>query len=73
MNDAINNRYLVVDGSDTGHCCFRFTVVDTLKPNMANGKQMEIDGKLYYDAICETFNREEADMVANALNGIGNE
>mgnify|MGYP003663395321 CR=1 FL=1 len=58
-------RYIVQQGSDSGHCCFDFSVMDTETPvtNM-------FDGGIISDAtmVCECFERKEADMIAEALN-----
>ena len=57
-----DQRYRVLDESRSGHCCFDFTVVDTHTPHP------------YYlhlfDAVCECFEREQAERVAAALNAV---
>lgn len=53
-------RYQVVDESQSGHCCFDFTVVDTQAPH-------EMYRNLF-EAVCECFGREQAVMIAAALN-----
>lgn len=58
-------RYIVVDGSDTGHCCFDATVLDTTKPQLS-GDGRVLPGR--YEQVCECFEREAADMIADALN-----
>ncbi|WYA78875.1 hypothetical protein [Pseudomonas phage Jack] len=58
----MSGRYKVLVGSQSGHCCFDYTVVDTLKPHPVYASQ-----GLFY-AICETFSEEEAQAVARALN-----
>lgn len=53
-------RYQVVEESQSGHCCFDFTVVDTQTPH-----------PLYrdlFDAVCECFEAEQAELIAAALN-----
>lgn len=60
----MTERYIVVEGSQSCHCCFDFTVVDTDKPVLIDGKQY----KGQYEAMCETFDRAEADTIAAALN-----
>ena len=52
-------RYKVVEGSQSCHCCFDATVVDTTKPTMI-GPQFE--------SVCECFNEEEANLIAESLN-----
>lgn len=47
-------RYVTVDGSESGHCCFDATVVDT---------QKKIN-------ICETFSKDAAIIICDALNAI---
>jgi hypothetical protein len=53
-------RFQVFDGSQSGHCCFEYTVVDShiAQKHSASG----------YEAICETFEREQAEIICNALN-----
>lgn len=46
-------HYIVIEGSKSGHCCFDFTVVDTTKKN---------------ESVCECFDREDAELIAEALN-----
>lgn len=58
----MSGRYKVLAGSQSGHCCFDYTVVDTLKPHPVYASQG------LFDAICETFSEEEAHAVARALN-----
>lgn len=48
-------RYEVVEGSETGHdCCFGATVIDTTIT--------------YSNWVCECSNKEDADMICEALN-----
>lgn len=60
----MTERYTVVEGSQSAHCCFAFTVVDTTKPVMVNGAQY----KGQFEALCECWERSEADQIARALN-----
>lgn len=53
----MSERYKVVKGSESGHCCFEATVVDT---------QTHTNGE--FDEVCECFNMEIAQEVADALN-----
>lgn len=56
------DRYQVVDGSVSGHCCFEATVVDTHTPH-----------QVYRDLhalVCECFDREDAEKIASALNTV---
>jgi hypothetical protein len=58
-------RYAVVGGSQSSHCCFAATVVDTAKPVMIHGEHY--NGQ--FEAVCECFDDADADMIAAALNG----
>ena len=55
-------RYKVVEESLSGHCCFEYTIVDTVRPKTAVG----VDGG--FEPLCECWSREEADLICNALN-----
>lgn len=57
-------RFKVVDGSQSCHCCFVCTVVDTTKPVMIGDHQY----RNQFDPVCECFSDEEAAMICNALN-----
>lgn len=48
-------RFKVVEGSESGHCCFVATVVDTEKTSIAA-------------IVCECLEPEDAQRVADALN-----
>jgi hypothetical protein len=52
-------RYKVVEGSQSYHCCFEYTVVDT-----SNITILDKDGS----PVCETFELWQAEMIADALN-----
>jgi hypothetical protein len=56
-----NDRYIIVEGSSSGHCCFQYTIVDTLE-----GK--ESYGDYWKKSLCETFERAEAEIICVALN-----
>lgn len=58
-------RYLVVKGSQSGHCCFEATVVDTTKPVMLGGKHYNNK----FEPICECFSYSDARRIETALNG----
>ena len=53
-------RYEIREDSQSGHCCFQFTVVDTSRPHQFNDGQFE--------AMCETFELPEANKICEALN-----
>lgn len=70
-------RYRVYPFSLSAHRCFEATVVDTNRPQLEGGKSYI--GKQYttnhngveyplYDAVCECFEVEDAQRIANALN-----
>jgi hypothetical protein len=62
-------RYQVVLGSESAHCCFEATVVDTTRPILdRSGKPMNYDGRVHYEAVCECFEQDDAQMIAKALN-----
>ena len=57
-------RFKVVSGSQSAHCCFDFTVVDTGRLHMY-GPGRPAD---YYETVCECFCEAEARAIALALN-----
>lgn len=60
----MTTRYKVVSGSQSAHCCFENTVVDTTKPVMIGGKHYRDE----YAPVCECFDEEAAQLIADALN-----
>jgi hypothetical protein len=52
--------FRAIEGSQTAHCCFEATVVDTTQPNTAYPER--------FREICECFSLEEAQFIADALN-----
>lgn len=65
----LESRAKVVEGSQSGHCCFSYTVVDLTKPYMIGGEQYIDDkGDPQYETICETFEKEKADEICRCLN-----
>jgi len=58
------HRYKIVDESQSAHCCFSHTVVDTSRPKMIAGKHY----KDQYEIVCECFDEEDAVLVRDALN-----
>lgn len=62
------SRYAVVSGSQSYHCCFDWTVVDTTIPVIIGGEHY----KGQFEAVCETFEREQADLICEALNKMEN-
>ena len=55
-------RYQVIAESQSNHCCFSATVIDTAKPNTSIGAAGE------FEIVCECFSLEDANKVADALN-----
>lgn len=53
-------RYKVVIGSQTAHCCFDATVVDTSEPTGFGGQ---------FNPVCECFEVKDAERICAALNG----
>jgi len=64
-------RYAIYKGSQSAHCCFDATVVDTTKPTMIGDKHYQgMDGQFYYETVCECFSEEDAELVCKALNAL---
>lgn len=64
-------RYAIYIGSQSAHCCFEATVVDTTKPAIIGGEHYKDSGpggQYHYDPVCECFSVVEAEFVCNALN-----
>lgn len=62
-------RYQIRDGSQSAHCCFEATIVDTNQPVMIGGVHYrDHDGKLQYESVCECFSFADANKICNALN-----
>ena len=51
----MNQRYKVVSGSVSAHCCFVASVMDEANPDND-------------EAVCETYYVKDAELIANALN-----
>lgn len=67
--DEMSARYKVVAGSQSAHCCFCFTVVDSSRPFFIGQKQwVDADGTPEFEALCECFNVDDARRIADALN-----
>jgi len=58
------DRYKVVEGSQSAHCCFDATIVDTTKPTMIGGEHY----KGQYESLCEAFEYDVAVEICKALN-----
>jgi hypothetical protein len=61
---ATAERYAVVHGSQSSHCCFSWTIVDMTQPVMIHGKHWQDQ----YEPLCECFNEQDADLICVALN-----
>ena len=71
----MSDRYKIVDRSQSGHCCFAYTVVDTSRPCL-----LDESGEIYvgpygpeYEQVCECFTWEDADNICTALNFVESE
>lgn len=60
----MSNRYKVVYGSQSFHCCFEYTVLDTEQPRIIGGEHY----RNQYEAVCECFDQVDADKICAALN-----
>lgn len=64
-------RYAIYGGSQSMHCCFEATVVDTSKPDIVSGKHYQgSDGQYHYEPVCECFTMDDAIKVCAALNAV---
>ena len=68
LRQAAGRRYLAVEGSNTGHCCFSASVIDLAEPHMVNGSRTRVN---FYATVCECFDEEAAHKIAALLNGTG--
>lgn len=57
-------RYKIVEGSQSAHCCFEYTIVDTTRPFMVADKQY----KGQFEPVCECLWEDDAKLICNALN-----
>jgi len=53
-----DSRYIIMCGSDLGHCCIEYTIIDTKKHDKHN----------YFDMVCECTSKEHADRICKMLN-----
>lgn len=58
-----NDRFIILEESLSGHCCFEYTVVDT----HGDDKVCESSG-IKGKTMCECFEKENAEIICNALN-----
>jgi len=66
MGKPKEERFIVKDGSNSGHCCFEYSVIDTYR------KPFKYDdgGISEPYAVCECFYKQEAEEICRALNSI---
>lgn len=61
-----DKRYRVLDYSDSCHCCFEYTVIDTITPTKCSiGADLRP-----YTWVCECFEKADAERIAAALNAM---
>lgn len=65
----MHKRYIIIEGSQSGHCCFDFTVIDT-ESGFKIYPQHGGERIVWNSPICETFNRKDAELVCDALNAV---
>ena len=58
------DRFIILNDSNSGHCCFEYSILDTEKIDEAWPEK--------YESICETFDIHSAKTICNALNGRAN-
>jgi hypothetical protein len=62
-------RYQLSEGSQSGHCCFDWTVIDTKTPHIiGKGQYRNSKGELEWEGVCECFEKKEAERICEALN-----
>lgn len=63
-------RYQLREGSESGHCCFNYTIVDTTKPVLSSQGKPFVDsrGRAWFETVCECFDEESAQKILRALN-----
>jgi len=55
------SRYKMVDGSESKHCCFSYSIIDL--------SNFELIGEeKYYETVCECFSLQQAEKICDALN-----
>lgn len=62
----MSERYKVVPGSQSSHCCFEWTVVDATRPIMIGGEHYNGE----YESVCECFEEADARLIADSLNRV---
>lgn len=65
----MSDRYKFIEGSESGHCCFEASVVDTWTTQLIAGKRYTGgDGNPACKQVCECFEPEDAAQICAALN-----
>ena len=59
----MKERYKIVEDSESGHCCFSATILDTHQPEDLT----KDDGTPYYYNLAECFYSEDAELIVKAL------
>ena len=62
-----NDRYIIIEESFTGHCCFGYSIIDTKAGKVHYG-----DYSNWKKSMCETFDKEEAEIICESLNKSNN-
>lgn len=74
QNEIKGDRFVIVEGSYSGHCCFNYSILDMLKSKMrtvyVEGEQLPEypDDCLENETVCECFELESAKLVCIAIN-----
>lgn len=59
------SRYIIIEKSVSGHCCFNYSIIDTKEGTEDYSTEDDVYWK---NNIAETFNYEDAELIINALN-----
>lgn len=62
---CLEPRYELVEGSESGHCCFEASIIDKDKP-ILRGDGTEVEGQ--FDIVLECFEVAEAEKILKLLN-----
>jgi hypothetical protein len=54
---------VLIDKSESGHCCFRYSIVDMNKP-IYDGGGKDVIG---HEVVCECFEKEYAELIMAGL------
>lgn len=57
--ETMKERYVIQEGSNSGHCCFEYSIVDTHRKNQSLHHE--------YHTICECFYEKDAVLIKEAL------